>query len=45
MEEDEEIYKKLKIPWTPEGMQTAAGDKSIDSKKENLQRSINQYKY
>ena len=24
MEEDEEIYKKLKIPWTPEGMQIVA---------------------
>ena len=45
MEEDEEIYKKLKIPWTPEGMQTLAGDKCIGSKKENLQRSIKQYKY
>ena len=22
MEEDEEIYKKLKIPWIPEGLQT-----------------------
>ena len=21
MKEDEEIYKRLKIPWTPEGMQ------------------------
>ena len=30
MEEDEEIYKKMKIPWTPEGMQTLAGDKCID---------------
>ena len=26
MKEDEEIYKKLKIPWTPEGMQTISGD-------------------
>ena len=45
MNEDEEIYKRLKIPWTPEGMQTIAGDKCIDSEKENLQRSIKQYKY
>ena len=36
MEEDEEIYKKLKIPWIPEGLQTLAGDKSIDSEQENL---------
>ena len=44
MKEDEEIYKKLKIPWTPEGMQTILGDKCIDSEKENQQRSIKQYK-
>ena len=45
MNEDEEIYKKLKIPWIPEGMQTISGDKCIQSEKENLQRSINQYKH
>ena len=45
MEEDEEIYKKLKIPWTLDGIQTIAGDKCIDSEKENLQRSIKHYKY
>ena len=45
MEEDEEIYKILKIPWIPEGLQSSAGDKSIDSEQENLQRSIKQYKY
>ena len=45
MNEDEEIYKKLKIPWIPEGMQTISRDKCIDSEKENLQRSIKQYKH
>ena len=35
----------MKIPWTPEGMQTISGDKGIDSKKENLQISMKQYKY
>ena len=45
MEEDEEIYKKLKIPWIPEGLQTSRGDMCIDSKQENLQKSIKQYKY
>ena len=35
MKEGEEIYKKLKIPWTPEGMQTISGDKCIDSEKAN----------
>ena len=44
MKEDEEIYKRLKIPWTPEGMQIILGDKCIDSEKENLQRSIKKYK-
>ena len=43
MKEDEEIYKKLKIPWT-QGMETILGDKCIDYEKENLQRSIKQYK-
>ena len=45
MKEYEEIYNKLKIPWMPEGMQPISEDKCIDSKKENLQRSINQYKH
>ena len=45
MKEDEEIYKKLKIPWALEGMQPISEDKCIDSKKENLQRSIKQYKH
>ena len=45
MEVDEEIYKKLKIPWIPDGMQTSTGDRCIDSERENLQRSIKQYKY
>ena len=45
MEEDEVIYRRLNIPWIPNEMQTIAEDKCIDSKKENLQRSIKQYKY
>ena len=43
--EDEEIYKRLNIPWLPNEMQTTAGNKAFDSKKENLQRSVKQYKY
>ena len=35
MKGDEEIYKKLKIPWTPEGMQTISRDKCIDSEKKH----------
>ena len=45
MKEDEEIYKKLKIPWIREGMQSISEGKCIDSEKENLQRSIKQYKH
>ena len=45
MKEDEEIYKKLKIPWTLEWMQPISESKCIDSEKENLQRSIKQYKH
>ena len=45
MKEDEEIYKKLKISWTPEWMQPISESKCIDSEKENLQRSIKQYKH
>ena len=45
MEEDEEIFRKLKIPWIPEGMQPVLERKYMDSKNENLQRSIKQYKH
>ena len=45
MKEDEVIYKKLKISWTPEWMQLISESKCIDSKKENLQRSIKKYKH
>ena len=45
MKEDEKIYKKLKIPWALEGMQPISESKCIDSEKENLQRSIKQYKH
>ena len=45
MPEDEEIYKRLNIPWLPNEMQTIVGNKTFDSEKENLQRSVKQYKY
>ena len=44
-EDDEDIFKKLKIPWRPKGQSSASEEKCIDSKNENLQRSIKQYKY
>ena len=37
MEEDEEIFKKLKIPWMPEEMHPVSEGKCIDSENENLQ--------
>ena len=42
---DEEIYRRLNIPWLPKEMQSTAGNKAFDSEKENLQRTIKQYKY
>ena len=45
MEEDEENFRKLKIPWIPKGMQLVLEGKSIDSKNGNLHRSIKQYKH
>ena len=45
MKEDEEIYKKLKILWTPEWMQPISESKCIDFDKENLQRIIKKYKH
>ena len=45
LQEDEEIYRRLNIPWLPNEMQTIAGNKTFDLEKENLQRSVKQYKY
>jgi len=45
LQEDEEIYRRLNIPWLPHEMQTIARNKTFDSEKENLQRSVKQYKY
>ena len=35
-EEDEEIFKKLKIPWMPKGMHSASEGQCIHSENENL---------
>ena len=45
LKEDEEIFRKLKMPWIPKGMQSIVEGKCIDSEKENLQRIIKQYKH
>ena len=44
-ENDEEIFKRLNIPWMLEGMPSAFEGQCIDSQNENLQRSIKRYKY
>ena len=36
MEEDEEIFRKLKIPWMPERMHPVSEGKCIDSENHNL---------
>ena len=39
-EEDEEIFKRLKIHWMPEEIISSSEGKCIDSENENLHRSI-----
>ena len=41
LQEDEEIYRRLNIPWLPNEMQTSAGNKSFDSEK---RKSSEKYK-
>ena len=36
LREDEEIYRRLNIPWIPKEMQSTAGNKAFDSEKDNL---------
>ena len=43
--EDEEIFRKLNIPWLSSELQSTIGSKAFDSEKENLQRTIKQYKH
>ena len=44
-EDDEEIFKNLNVPWFPEGSSSFQEGKFIDLEKENLHKSIKQYKY
>ena len=44
-EDGEKYFKKLNIPWMPEGVSSFQERKCIDSKNENLRKSINEYKY
>ena len=45
LHEDEDIVRKLNIPWLPSELQNITAGKAFDSKKENLQRTIKQYKH
>ena len=40
IDDDEDIFKKLKIPWMPKEMHLASEGKCIYSENENLQRNI-----
>ena len=42
---DEDIFRKLNIPWLPRELQDEAAGKDFDSEKESLQRTIKQYKH
>ena len=42
---DEEIFRKLNIPWLPIELQNTTGSNAFDSEKENIQRTIKQYKH
>ena len=45
LQEDEDIFRKLDIPWLPSEIQDTTTGKAFDSKKENLQKTIRQYKH
>ena len=43
--EDEDIFRKLDIPWLPSEIQDTTTRKAFDSDMENLQRTIKQYRH
>ena len=45
LHEDEDIFRNLNIPWLPSEIQDTTTGKDFDSEKENLQRTIKQYKH
>ena len=45
LQEDKDIFKKLDIPWMPSDIKDTTTGKAFDSDKENLQRTIKQYKH
>ena len=44
-EDDEEIFRKLNIPWLSEEVSSFQEGKFIDSENENIQKTVRQYKY
>ena len=42
--EEAEIFKKLDIPWIPDDEQDLSTDKPFESDRENLQKTVRQYK-
>ena len=45
LDEDADIFRKLDIPWMPSDAQETTIGKFIDLDRENMQRTIKQYKY
>ena len=45
LHEDEDIFRKLDIPWLPSEIHDTTTGKAFDSEKENLQRTIKQYRH
>ena len=45
LHEEEDIFRKLNIPWLPSELQDTTTWKDFDSEKENLQKTIKQYKH
>ena len=44
LHEEEDIFRKLNIPWLPSELQDTTIGEAFDSEKENLQKTIKQYK-
>ena len=44
-EDNEEIFKRLNVPWLSKGTSSFQEGKCIDSENENIQKSVKQYKY
>ena len=45
LEEDADIFRKLNIPWMPSDAQETITGRPFDSERENLQKTIKQYRH